>query len=70
MVDVSEKEVTHRVAVASGIIRVNEEVMDAIFNQKVMYFFVKKCILLQFMFVFLLRKIYLCPCLDSLCPNG
>ena len=35
MVDVSEKEVTHRVAVASGIIRVNEEVMDAILNQKV-----------------------------------
>ena len=34
MVDVSEK-VTHRVAVASGIIRVNEDVMDAILNQKV-----------------------------------
>jgi len=35
MVDVSEKNVTHRAAVASGIIHVNEDVMDAILNQKV-----------------------------------
>ena len=35
MVDVSEKDVTSRVAVASGIIRVNADVMDAILNQKV-----------------------------------
>ena len=35
MVDVSEKDVTSRVAVASGVIRVNEEVMDAVLNQKV-----------------------------------
>lgn len=35
MVDVSDKDVTSRVAVASGKIRVNEEVMDAIVNQKV-----------------------------------
>ena len=35
MVDVSEKDVTSRVAVASGIIRVNAEVMDAVLNQKV-----------------------------------
>lgn len=35
MVDVSEKEVTSRTAVASGKICVNEDVMDAILNQKV-----------------------------------
>ena len=35
MVDVSEKEVTSRIAVASGTIRVNPEIMDAIINQKV-----------------------------------
>ena len=35
MVDVSEKEVTSRVAVASGKIRVNADVMDAVLNQKV-----------------------------------
>ena len=35
MVDVSEKDVTSRVAVASGIIRVNADAMDAILNQKV-----------------------------------
>lgn len=35
MVDVSEKEVTSRIAVASGKICVNEDVMDAILNQKV-----------------------------------
>ena len=35
MVDVSEKDVTSREAVASGIIRVNQEVMDAILNQTV-----------------------------------
>ena len=35
MVDVSEKDVTSRTAVASGKIRVNREVMDAILNQKV-----------------------------------
>lgn len=35
MVDVSEKDVTSRVAAASGIIRVNADVMDAILNQKV-----------------------------------
>ena len=35
MVDVSGKDVTSRVAVASGKIRVNAEVMDAILNQKV-----------------------------------
>ena len=35
MVDVSEKEVTSRVAVASGKICVNAEVMDAVLHQKV-----------------------------------
>ena len=35
MVDVSEKEVTSRTAVASGTIKVNPEIMDAIINQKV-----------------------------------
>lgn len=35
MVDVSEKEVTSRTAVASGTIKVNTEIMDAIINQKV-----------------------------------
>lgn len=35
MVDVSEKEVTSRTAVASGTIRVNPEIMDAIINQKI-----------------------------------
>lgn len=35
MVDVSEKNVTSREAVASGKIRVNQEVMDAVLNQKV-----------------------------------
>ena len=35
MVDVSEKEVTSRTAVATGTIRVNSEIMDAIINQKV-----------------------------------
>lgn len=35
MVDVSEKNVTNRVAVASGIIKVNEAVMDAIIHQNV-----------------------------------
>lgn len=35
MVDVSEKEVTSRTAVATGTIRVNPEIMDAIINQKV-----------------------------------
>ena len=35
MVDVSEKEVTSRTAVASGKICVNEDVIDAILNQKV-----------------------------------
>jgi len=35
MVDVSEKEVTSRTAVASGTIKVNAEIMDAIINQKV-----------------------------------
>lgn len=35
MVDVSEKDVTSRVAVASGIICVNAEIMDAVLNQKV-----------------------------------
>lgn len=35
MVDVSEKEVTDRTAVASGTIKVNDEIMDAIINQKV-----------------------------------
>ena len=35
MVDVSEKNVTSREAVASGKIRVNQEVMDAILNQNV-----------------------------------
>ena len=35
MVDVSGKDVTSRVAIASGKIRVNAEVMDAILNQKV-----------------------------------
>lgn len=32
MVDVSEKDVTSRVAVASGLIRVNDEVMQAVVN--------------------------------------
>ena len=35
MVDVSEKEVTSRVAVASGTVCVNAEVMDAVLHQKV-----------------------------------
>lgn len=35
MVDVSEKEVTSRTAVASGTIKANPEIMDAIINQKV-----------------------------------
>lgn len=35
MVDVSEKNITNRVAVASGIIKVNEAVMDAIIHQNV-----------------------------------
>jgi len=35
MVDVSEKEVTSRTAVAAGTIKVNTEIMDAIINQKV-----------------------------------
>ena len=35
LVDVSEKEVTSRTAVATGTIRVNPEIMDAIINQKV-----------------------------------
>ncbi len=35
MVDVSEKEVTSRVAVASGKICVNTDVMDAVLHQKV-----------------------------------
>ena len=35
MVDVSEKEVTSRVAAASGKICVNAEVMDAVLHQKV-----------------------------------
>jgi len=35
MVDVSEKEVTNRTAVASGTIKVNAEIMDAIINQRV-----------------------------------
>ena len=35
MVDVSGKEVTHRVAVAEGIISVSREVMDAIKGNKV-----------------------------------
>ena len=35
MVDVSGKEVTARTASAAGAIRVNEEIMDAVLNQKV-----------------------------------
>ena len=35
MVDVSGKEVTARTASATGVIRVNEEIMDAVLNQKV-----------------------------------
>jgi len=35
MVDVSEKEITHRVAVAEGTIRVSREVMDAVKGNKV-----------------------------------
>lgn len=35
MVDVSEKEITHRVAVAEGVIAVSREVMDAIIGRKV-----------------------------------
>jgi len=35
MVDVSDKDVTSRTAVASGTIKVNAEIMDAIINQKV-----------------------------------
>lgn len=35
MVDVSDKDVTSRTAVASGTITVNAEIMDAIINQKV-----------------------------------
>lgn len=35
MVDVSEKQDTSRMAVASGVIRVSQEVMDAIVNQSV-----------------------------------
>lgn len=35
MVDVSEKNVTQRIAVASGILKVNEAVMDAIVHQTV-----------------------------------
>ena len=35
MVDVSEKEITHRVAVAEGTISVSREVMDAIKGNKV-----------------------------------
>ncbi|MGB4589470.1 MAG: cyclic pyranopterin monophosphate synthase MoaC [Clostridiaceae bacterium] len=35
MVDVSEKEVTSRTAIASGTIKVNTEIMDAIINQKI-----------------------------------
>lgn len=35
MVDVSDKDVTSRNAVASGTIKVNAEIMDAIINQKV-----------------------------------
>ena len=35
MVDVSEKEITHRVAVAEGTIAVSREVMDAIIGRKV-----------------------------------
>ena len=35
MVDVSEKEITHRVAVAEGVIAVSREVMDAITGHKV-----------------------------------
>jgi cyclic pyranopterin phosphate synthase len=35
MVDVSEKEITHRIAVAEGLIAVSREVMDAIIGRKV-----------------------------------
>ena len=35
MVDVSEKEITHRVAVAEGTIRISREVMDAVKGNKV-----------------------------------
>ena len=35
MVDVSEKDVTHRVAIAEGIIDVSREVMDAVTGHKV-----------------------------------
>ncbi len=35
MVDVSEKEITHRIAVAEGVIAVSREVMDAIIGRKV-----------------------------------
>ena len=35
MVDVSEKEITHRIAVAEGTIRVSREVMDAVKGNKV-----------------------------------
>lgn len=35
MVDVSGKEITHRVAVAEGTIRVSREVMDAVIGRKV-----------------------------------
>ena len=35
MVDVSEQEITHRIAVAEGVIAVSREVMDAIIGRKV-----------------------------------
>lgn len=35
MVDVSEKDITHRIAVAEGVIKVSREVMDAIVGHKV-----------------------------------
>lgn len=35
MVDVSAKEITHRTAVASGIIKVNSEIMEAVLNKTV-----------------------------------